>query len=416
MNPTITFIVGLLLGVAAGAVFYLVRARKFTEERECALSEKQSEFDRRIAEKEAEFDRKSLDLQTVFRGISAEVLRENREEFLKQATPALSEKLNPIAEALKRYETAIRELEGRRENAYGSIEKMLGVVAEGQKKLTYETGSLVNALKSPSARGKWGEITLRRVVEITGMSGHCAFVEQSTVDGPDGKLRPDLVVNMPAGRSVVIDAKAPLDAYMLAMEATDESARARHLADHAQAVREHMKKLALKAYWAQFESTPEFVVLFLPGESFFAAALEKDRSLIEDGIASGVVLATPTTLIALMRVVEMGWNQVKLAENAQKISDAGKDLFDRFATFAGHVSGLGSGIQKAVESYNKAIRSWETRVVPSAKRFSELGAVNSGTEIVELSEIEAQPRPIEVVIPADAACPANGGGIQEKIS
>lgn len=331
-------------------------------------------------------------LETVFKGVSSDVLARVSDEFLKRADPKIAEHVRPLQDALKRYDDAIRAIEGRREEAYGGLHSLLKLLQSGHAELTRETTTLVSALKSPVARGRWGEVTLRRVVELAGMSEYCDFEEQASVDGEEGRQRPDMVVRLPGGRTVVVDAKTPLDAYMSAVEAADEQSRAAHLARHAQQVRDHMKRLGAKAYWTQFDLAPDFVVLFIPGESFFSAALEKDRTLIEDGIKSHVIVATPTTLIALLRSVFMGWQQEGLAENAERIAEAGKELFDRFATFSDHFGKMGQGLDKTIKSFNSAVRSWETRIIPGTRRLKELGATRSpDAELPEVEQVEALP-------------------------
>lgn len=340
-------------------------------------------------------EKELTNLKTTFQGISSEVLKESREEFLKQATPAISDHVRPLGDALKRYDEALRVIEGKREQAYGGLKGIIETLKDGQSALTRETGSLVAALKRPDARGKWGELTLRRVVEVAGMSKYCDFEEQASVTNEDGRLRPDMVVRLPGDRNVVVDAKVPIDAYMKAVESTDEKTRGENLAIHAKMIRDHMRKLGAKAYWNQFDPAPKFVVLFLPGESLFSAALETDRALIEDGLASNVILATPTTLIALLRSVEMGWQQQQLAENSIKISEAGRELYDRCSTFADHLNGVGANLERATSAFNKAIGSWESRIVPSTKRLKELGAAKeSGQDIPSIEPIDTVPRQI----------------------
>lgn len=333
-------------------------------------------------------------LQMMFKGISSDVLKQSREEFIKQAEPTILQSVKPLQDALKRYEDAVRLIENKREEAYGGLNSLLKLLQGGQAELTRETGSLVSALKSSQARGRWGEVTLRRVVEIAGMSKFCDFDEQATVGTEDGRLRPDLVVHLPNNRKVIVDAKAPLSDYMNAVEAKDESSRAMHLLGHAKKVREHMRKLGAKSYWEKFGSTPDFVVLFLPGEAFFSAALDKDKTLIEDGMGMSVrvILATPTTLIVLLRSVLMGWQQEQLAENSQKISDAGKDLFERCENFAEHFSKIGQGLDRACKSFNQAVGSWETRVIPGARRLKELGATkNPDVDLPVVGQVETVP-------------------------
>ncbi len=388
MGFIITVVLSLAAGLACGVVFYLLKSKNWDAERQVA--EARLTDLKEALEREKENIR---NLENTFRGLSSEILKESRDEFLKQAEPKISEHIRPLKEALERYDHAIKSIENKREEAYGGLKGLLRTLQDGQARLASETSSLTTALKNPAARGKWGEITLQRVVEVAGMSQYCDFEQQTTIDGDNGKLRPDLIVRLPGGRTVVVDAKAPLNAYMSALESTDETSRGSNLTAHAQAVREHMRKLGQKSYWAQFDNAPDFVVLFLPGESFFSAALEQDRDLIEDGMKSKVVLSTPTTLIALLRVVAMGWQHEQLAENSQRISEAGKDLFDRFVTFSDHFSRVGSGLDRAIDSFNKAVGSWESRVIPGARKLKELGATKSAdAEVPSVEPIERIPR------------------------
>lgn len=384
MSWIIPFFAGLAVGLAALAILYSSwRARRqLLEERLSDTQRSKEESERAIA-----------DLRITFKGISSEVLKETRDEFLKQAEPKISEHVKPLATALERYERAIAEIEGKREKAYGGIASVLEMLKQGQTALTRETGSLVSALKSPTARGKWGELTLRRVVELAGMSRYCDFEEQKSSATEDGRLQPDMVVHLPGGRSVVVDAKTPMDAYWKAFEATTEKDRSAHLAEHARAVRENMRRLSLKSYWEQFDSTTDLVVMFLPGESFAVAALEMDRTLFEDGMKSRVVLATPATLLALLRSFAMGWQHEQLAENSQKISEAGKELFERCSTFARHLGSVGKGLESAVKNYNSAVGSWESRVIPGARALKELGAVRSpDAQLPEAESVQTIPR------------------------
>jgi Uncharacterized protein conserved in bacteria len=282
-------------------------------------------------------------------------------------------------------------MEVARGEAYGDLKAQVQSLITTQKELQSETGNLVRALRTPNVRGRWGEIQLRRVVEIAGMLSYCDFSEQETIQGETGRLRPDLVVKLPGGKNVVVDAKTPLQAFLEAFETTDEDERRRCLSNHARQVRDHINTLSGKKYWEQFESTPEFVVMFLPGETFFSAALEQDTSLIEHGVLNRVIPASPTTLIALLKAVSYGWNQEKLARNAQEISILGKELHERLRNLAGHITGVGSNLDKAVEAYNRAVGSLENRVLVSARRFAELGA-SVAEEIPELEPIETTSR------------------------
>ncbi|MBS0396938.1 MAG: DNA recombination protein RmuC, partial [Proteobacteria bacterium] len=347
-------------------------------------------------------------LGDAFRALAADSLKANNQQFidlaraqfetLQQAARGdlekrqlgIQELVTPVRESLERVQTRIAEIEKDRAGAYGQLLAQVEALANGQQALTRETVNLVGALRRPSVRGRWGELQLKRVVELAGMVDHVDFVEQLATEG--GELRPDLVVRLPGGKCLVVDAKAPLEAYLQSLELADEAQRAQKLADHARQIRDHIARLSLKAYWEQFENTPDFVVLFIPGEAFYSAALEQDPSLIEAGVARKVILATPTTLIALLRTVVYAWRQEALADNARRIADLGKDLYERLQVMGGHFGSMGGSLRRAVEAYNAAVGSLESRVLPAARRFRELDVGHAAKEIETLAPVESAPR------------------------
>jgi DNA recombination protein RmuC len=284
--------------------------------------------------------------------------------------------VDPIHAQLRRVDEQLAALDRDRAHQRGALEQQIRQLVEAQDRLRGETGALVSALRQPHARGRWGELQLRRVVELAGMVEHCDFDEQASVDSGDGVLRPDLVVHLPGAKHVVVDAKAPLHAFLNAYEARDETARTQALAEHARLVRTHLRQLSGKAYWAQFPSAPDFVFLFLPGEHFYSAALEADPSLLEEGVRQGVLIATPTTLIALLRAVAYGWQQETVAESARAVAELGRELHSRLGTFATHLDRVGTRLRGAVGAYNDAVGSFDARVLPSARRFEDYGVVS----------------------------------------
>jgi DNA recombination protein RmuC len=324
------------------------------------------------------------ELANTFKALSADALAQTSGAFLERARETLEAQLGrreqaiegllkPLADAVKRSEDHVREIEKARQHAYGSLEEQLRALADHSRLLQKETGNLASALRSSQTRGRWGEIALRRIVELAGMTPHCDFTEQVSIEGEAGRLRPDMVVHLPGRRDIVVDVKAPLDAYDEALRAATDDERQRAMARHAQMVRTHMTQLASRGYAKQFAQSPDLVVMFIPGESFVAAAVEADGKLIADAMERRVVISTPTTLFALLSAIAHGWQQQEVAKNAEEIRKLGQELYDRLGVLATHVRGIGQGLESAVEAYNDAVGSLERRVLPGARRFRDLG-------------------------------------------
>ncbi len=364
-------------------------------------------------EKQALLERAETKLGDTFKALSADALKGASEQFLHLAKSTLASQteeakgeiekrkmaietlVKPVADSLGKFELRIGEIEKLREGAYSELKEQVRAMGEGQLCLQRETSALVKALRQPTGRGQWGEMQLRRVVELAGMQEHCDFTLQTTSTTDEGKrLRPDLVVRLAGGKSIVVDSKTPMDAYLSALEAQDDLERDRFLAQHAQQVRTHIQQLSSKNYTAQFKDTPEFTVLFLPSESFFSAALHSDPGLIERGVHHGIILATPTTLIALLKAVAYGWKQETLAINAKEICALGRTMHERLGKLAEHFASLGKSLNSAVDHYNKAIGSYETRVMSTARKFEELKAAPEGTTLPDLTSIDTSARPL----------------------
>jgi len=409
-------------------------------EENAKLKASQSEMDARIAEAKTQAEEKAGLVQKLaeeklamvadtqqrlsdsFKALSAEVLQSNNQVFLDLAKTtlekfqdgaktdlesrqkAIDDLLKPIQESLQKVDANVIELEKNRAAAYAGLTEQVSSLYTAQTQLRTETVGLVNALRAPSVRGRWGEVQLRRVVELAGMVEHCDFEQQQAVETDDGTLRPDMMVRLPNRRLVVIDAKVSLKAYLEALEATDEAGRQAKLKEHAAQVRSHITRLSAKKYWSQFAEAPEFVVAFLPGETFFSAALEQDPSLLEFGAESKVILSTPTTLIALLKAVAYGWQGQRLADNAKQVSELGQTLHDRLAMFAGYMDDVRRNLSRTVESYNKATGSLESRVMVSARRFRELGGAG-GDEIPLLEGVDAMPRGLQALEQVTLAFP-----------
>jgi DNA recombination protein RmuC len=390
-------IAALLIGLAAGALAVLLAVRPALLERRRRIQEVIA-LERQLAGREAELaaerDMRDERLEAAVKALSTEALDANSARFLELAETHLSGQVRPLKDSLERMDQQLRHVERVRQESYGALQTQVTTLSE-------RAGSLTNALRTPHVRGRWGEAQLRNVVEYAGMVEYCDYVTQATVSTEDGSLRPDLVVRIPGGKHVVVDAKAPLAAYLDAFETSDEAERERLFGEHARQVRDHIAKLSAKGYWRQFEPSPDFVVMFLPDESYLRVAHEHDSSLQEYAWSSNVILASPSTLMILLRTVSMTWQQETVAESAREISDLGRELYKRLATMGTHFAKLGRSLEGAVDSYNKTVGSLERQVLVQARRFERHGI--SGVEPPEVQPIERQTRPLaaaELVEPA----------------
>ena len=428
-------IVGLIVGIVAGgsvgtAVVLVVssgrlsrRVAALQSEHAAARAEAETELVRvgglldreraTAAERQATHDEARELAAGVFAELSTKALEQNNAQFLAladarlqearqaaqgdldQRRQAIEQLLTPLADQLGRYEQGLRLLELERQRAYTGLSAQVRQLAESQDKLQSETRNLVTALRSPATRGRWGEMQLRRVVEMAGMLEHCDFDEQVHTVGDEGRLRPDMVVHLPGAKRVVVDAKVPMQAFLDATDAIDDSSRKAHLVSHARQLRAHVDALSKKSYWQQFDDTPEFVIAFIPGDPLLAAALEHDPSLLEHAVTHDVLLATPTTLIGLLRAVAYGWQQDALAENAREVQQIGRELYKRVATFGEHMAKTGRSLSGAVDAYNKAVGSLERNVMPQARRFQELGVGGSDKDVPMLDPVDAVARTLQ---------------------
>jgi DNA recombination protein RmuC len=399
----------LIMGIAIGGALVLAALRPRLLET-ATLRRERDQFAAEAARLEGRLESERAMAEDRFRALSADALKSNNEQFLALAKQtlgtyqseargelekrekAVAQLVAPISEQLGKVDTRLEKLDRDRLQTTTKLDEQLRAMVVSQDRLRGETGALVAALRKPQARGRWGEMQLRNVVELAGMVSYCDFAEQVTVHDADRTMRPDLIVNMPGGKKVVVDAKAPLQAFLDAYDATDEGDRDRHMAEHARLLRDHIRKLSARSYWSQFAEAPDFVLLFLPGEHFYNAALEADPSLIQQGVDQQVLIATPTTLIALLRAVHYGWQQEKVAENAREISELGRELHTRIGTVAEHVQRLGKRLGGAVDAYNQAVGSLETRVLVSARRFADHGVVGHDKQIAPIDPIDVVPR------------------------
>ena len=397
MSPALIILctlAGTFAGLLFGALVTQLRAARRIEALRVELASAQARLEASIlqeADRLSLFEQSETRLRAAFDSLAGETLRANSELFLRLAREALgrdqviaqgalkerelaiAQLVEPLRTALERTEAQVQALERERRDAFSALRTQIETLAGGQAQLQRETRNLVTALRRPEVRGRWGELTLRRVVELAGLSEHCDFTEQLQLVGEEGALRPDLVVHMPDARDLVIDAKTPLEAYLAALDATSEDERTQALRRHAQQVETRVRELASKGYWSQFARSPEFAVLFLPGDQFLSAALAERPELLETALAQSVIIATPSTLIALLKAVAYGWRQSAVAHNAAQIRDLGQELYRRLSTFNGHLGRMGQRLAAAVEAYNAAVGSLERGVLPQARRFGELG-------------------------------------------
>ena len=401
---------GLLLGVLI--TWLVTRSRRVRLQQSLALLEtKVKDQDALQRERESAFEAATTRLATAFSDLANQSLRANSENFLRlaqqnlgahqeKAKRELSEReravenlVKPIRDAISQSQKQIAELEKARSEAYGGIKSQLELMQRDQRFLAQETQNLVNALRRPQVRGRWGEITLRRLVELAGMVEHCDFQEQVHGGTDEKSIRPDMIIRMPDHRELVVDVKTPLDAYLEAIESKDDAQHKLGMERHARNVRDHIRKLASKSYWEQFSSSPDFVILFIPGDQFLSAALDEDPELIESALSQRIILATPSSFVALLKAVAYGWRQLALAENAEEIRRLAEDLYGRLSVFVSHLNKVGRQLGSSVDSYNRAVGSLERKVLPGARKFTELG-IHPKRELEAVEPLESLPRTI----------------------
>jgi len=390
----------LIVGLAAGfAAAWWLRGRELAaergahQEREAVLISLRGEFEQTVKGLAADALKSN---QESFLGLANEVFTRHREgaaTHLDARQKEIAALLAPINKSLEDYKTGLGEIEKARAAAYGGLSEEMKALVQMQADASAQTRKLVNALQAaPKTRGRWGEHQLHNVMELSGMSPYVDFDTEQTIAVDDGRLRPDVIIRLPGGRRIVVDAKTSMAGYLDAVEAADEATRDVHLAAHARQLRTHMKLLAGKQYWDALPCTPDFVAMFIPGENFYAAAIERDPALFEDAIENKVLIVTPTTLIALAKAIAIGWRQEKIAENARHIGELGRELYRRLATMGGHVAGVGAGLDSAVKRYNDLVGSLESRVMPQARKFNELEIEGTGEPLAELKRVESQTR------------------------